>query len=109
MKNLVMTVAAAATLLFATQNINAQEQTGGEMAVAKTQVEAPIQKYTPIEVSELPVTVTDAVKEDKAGATVTEAWADAEKKTFKLTLEKEGAEAETAYINAAGEWIEPKE
>ncbi len=103
-----MTVAAAATMLFATENINAQEKTGGDIAAAKTQVEAPVQKYSPIEVSKLPVTVTDAIKEDKSGATVKEAWADAEKKTFKLSLEMDG-ETETAYINAAGEWIEPQE
>lgn len=103
-----MTVAAVATLLFATQEINAQETTK-DVAVASTQLQAPVEGYTKIEVSDLPVTVTTAVEEDKAGSKVTEAWVDAEKKIFKLTLTAEGAEPETAYINAAGEWIEPKE
>ena len=108
MKNLVMTVAAAATMLFAAQGVTAQETTG-ELAQATTQLQAPVDGYTKIEVSELPVTVTKAVEEDKEGAEITEAWVDSESKTFKLTLATEDAESETAYINAAGEWIEPKE
>ena len=107
MKNLVMTVAAAATMLFAAENVNAQE--GEEVAVTTTELQAPVEGYTKIDVADLPDTVTKAVAEDKEGAKVAEAWVDAENKTFKLTLEAEDAEPETAYINAAGEWIEPKE
>ncbi|MGO4913771.1 hypothetical protein [Leeuwenhoekiella sp. W20_SRS_FM14] len=109
MKKLVMTVAAATTMLFAAQNMTAQETTK-DVAMNETEAQAPVADgYEKIEVSELPVTVTDAIEADKAGAEVTEAWVDAEKKTFKLILVAEGAEAETAYINAAGEWVEPKE
>ena len=130
MKKLVMTVAAATTMLFAAQNMTAQETTqdvamnetevqapvqdGFEKIEAsalpdETEVQAPVEGFEQIEVSELPVTVTDAIEADKAGAEVTEAWVDNEKKTFKLILVAEGQEAETAYINAAGEWVEPKE
>ncbi|WP_073096246.1 hypothetical protein [Leeuwenhoekiella marinoflava] len=108
MKNLIMTVAAAATMFFAAEGVTAQETTG-EVAQATTELQAPVEGYTKIEVSDLPVTVTKAVEEDKTGADVTEAWVDSENKTYKLTLSTEGAEPETAYINAAGEWIEPKE
>lgn len=108
MKNLVMTVAAATTMLFAAQNINAQEKTG-EVAMNQMEAQVPVDGYEKIEISELPVTVTKAIEADKAGSEVTEAWVDAEKKTFKLTLTAEGEEAETAYINAAGEWVEPNE
>ena len=108
MKKLVMTVAAATTMLFAAQNMTAQE-TIHDVAMNETEVQAPVEGFEQIEVSELPVTVTDAIEADKAGAEVTEAWVDNEKKTFKLILVAEGQEAETAYINAAGEWVEPKE
>ncbi|MFI8377557.1 hypothetical protein [Leeuwenhoekiella sp. NPDC079379] len=108
MKKLVMTVAAATTMLFAAQNMTAQETTQ-DVAMNETEVQAPVEGFEQIEVSELPITVTDAIEADKAGSEVTEAWVDAEKKTFKLILVAEGAEAETAYINVAGEWVEPKE
>ena len=41
MKNLVMTVAAAATMLFAAENVNAQE--GEEVAVTTTELQAPVE------------------------------------------------------------------
>ena len=65
MKNLVMTVAAAATMLFAAENVNAQE--GEEVAVTTTELQAPVEGYTKIDVADLPDTVTKAVAEDKEG------------------------------------------
>ncbi|MFD2825988.1 hypothetical protein ACFSYG_05855 [Leeuwenhoekiella polynyae] len=105
MKNLVMTVAAAATMLFATENITAQE-TESEVAMTETEVQAPVQDgFEKIETSALPETVTNAVATDKAGSTVEEAYFNEELSVYKLMLKAEGAEAETAYINEEGKWV----
>eukprot|EP01013_Petalomonas_cantuscygni_P029446 TRINITY_DN546_c0_g1_i1.p1 TRINITY_DN546_c0_g1~~TRINITY_DN546_c0_g1_i1.p1 ORF type:complete len:109 (+),score=0.54 TRINITY_DN546_c0_g1_i1:391-717(+) len=105
MKNLVMTVAAAATMLFATQNITAQE-TESEVAMTETEVQAPVQDgFEKIETSALPETVTNAVATDKAGSTVEEAYFNEELSVYKLMLKAEGAEVETAYINEEGKWV----
>jgi len=106
MKNLVMTVAAAATMLFATQSIKAQETTE-DVAMMQTEVEAPVQDgFEKIETSALPETVTNAVATDKVGKTVGEAYYNEELKVYKVVLEAEGAEPETAYINEEGKWVE---
>ncbi|MEH6658865.1 hypothetical protein [Leeuwenhoekiella marinoflava] len=106
MKNLVMTVAAAATMLFATQNIAAQETESKEVAMTETEVQAPVQDgFEKIETSALPEAVTNAVATDKAGSTVSEAYFNEELSVYKLMLQAEGAEAETAYINEEGKWV----
>ena len=100
-----MTVAAAATMLFATQNITAQE-TESEVAMTETEVQAPVQDgFEKIETSALPETVTNAVATDKAGSTVEEAYFNEELSVYKLMLKAEGAEVETAYINEEGKWV----
>ncbi|RXG20632.1 hypothetical protein DSM02_2486 [Leeuwenhoekiella polynyae] len=100
-----MTVAAAATMLFATENITAQE-TESEVAMTETEVQAPVQDgFEKIETSALPETVTNAVATDKAGSTVEEAYFNEELSVYKLMLKAEGAEAETAYINEEGKWV----
>ncbi|RXG18205.1 hypothetical protein DSM03_101885 [Leeuwenhoekiella aestuarii] len=100
-----MTVAAAATMLFATQNITAQE-TESEVAMTETEVQAPVQDgFEKIETSALPETVTNAVATDKAGSKVEEAYFNEELSVYKLMLKAEGAEAETAYINEEGKWV----
>ena len=111
MKNLVMTVTAAATLLFAAQNTSAQE-TSEEVAMAKTEVQAPVQQqdgFVKIEASALPEAVTNAIKADKEGLALEEAFYNEELKVYKLMLKAEGAEAETAYISEAGKWVKVQE
>ncbi|MDP5045133.1 MAG: hypothetical protein NWQ06_09160 [Leeuwenhoekiella sp.] len=109
MKNLIMTVAAAATLLFASEKVNAQDTENKDIALNKTEVQAPVNDgFEKIEISELPKIVTDAVVVDKAGATVDEAFLNDELKVYKLTLVSEGQESETAYINEVGKWVEVK-
>ena len=108
MKNLIMTVAAAATLLFATEKVNAQTE-NKNIALNQTEVQAPVNDgFEKIEISELPKIVTDAVVVDKAGATINEAFLNAELKVYKLTLTNEDLESETAYINEVGKWVEVK-
>lgn len=105
MKNLVMTVAAATTMLFAAQNINAQE-TSKEVAMNNTEVQAPVQDgFEKIETSALPEVVTTAITKDKEGSTVTEAFMNEKLGVYKLMLQAEGKEIETAYINAEGKWV----
>lgn len=104
-----MTVAAAATLLFATQEVKAQETENKDVAMNQTEVQAPATDgFEKIEVSELPKIVTDAVIVDKKGATVSEAFLNEELQVYKLTLKVEGSEPETAYINEMGKWVEIK-
>ncbi|MFI8377559.1 hypothetical protein [Leeuwenhoekiella sp. NPDC079379] len=108
MKNLVMTVAAAATMIFAAQNMTAQE-TAEDVAMNQTEAQAPVQDgFEKIEASALPETVTTAVTADKAGSEVTEAFFNEELGVYKLMLQAEGTEAETAYINAEGKWVTVK-
>lgn len=106
MKSLVMTAAAAATMLFATQNINAQTASE-DVAMTKTEVQAPAQQdgFEKVETSALPEKVTAAVAADKAGATVDQAFYNEKLKVYKLMLQAEGAEMETAYINEEGKWV----
>ena len=105
MKKLVMTVAAATTMLFAAQNMTAQETTQ-DVAMNETEVQAPVQDgFEKIEASALPEVVTNAIEADKAGSTVTEAYVNEELGVYKLTLQAEGSEAETAFINAEGKWV----
>ena len=100
-----MTVAAAATLLFATQEIKAQETTG-EVAMNQTEAQAPAQDgFEKIETSALPEIITNAVATDKEGSTVTEAFMNEKIGVYKLMLQAEGQEPETAYINAEGKWV----
>ena len=108
MKNLIMTVAVAGTMLFATQAVTAQEETGTETTMEQT-TQSQDQDYKEITTDKLPAPVTKAVETDFAGATVSKAYIN-EKKEYKLVLETEaGAEPQTVYANAQGEWIEPKE
>ncbi|MFI8377560.1 hypothetical protein [Leeuwenhoekiella sp. NPDC079379] len=109
MKNLIMTVAAAATLLFASDKVNAQDTKNRDIAMNQTEVQAPVNDgFEKIEISNLPKIVTDAVAVDKAGASVSEAFLNEELKVYKLTLEIKGQEPEMAYINEVGRWVEIK-
>lgn len=108
MKKLIMSVAAATALLFATQTASAQEKTE-EVAMNKTEVQAPVQDgFEAVEVSALPETVLEAVAADKAGTKIAEAGFNADKELYKLELTAEGVEPETAYITADGTWVKPK-
>ena len=107
-----MTVAAAATILFATQEVKAQETENKDIAINQTEVQAPIADgFEKVEISKLPKIITDAVKVDKEGATLTEAFLNEELNVYKLMLKAEGEEPalmETAYINEQGKWVELK-
>ncbi|WP_405330415.1 hypothetical protein [Leeuwenhoekiella sp. LLG6367-2.1] len=109
MKNLIMTVAAAATLLFSTQCATAQETENTDVAVNSTEVQAPIQDgFEKVETSTLPKIITDAVLVDKAGAQVSEAYINEDLKVYKLELQIEGQDPQTAFINEVGRWVEIK-
>tara|TARA_R110002020_G_scaffold191261_1_gene391079 strand:- start:476 stop:808 length:333 start_codon:yes stop_codon:yes gene_type:complete len=109
MKNLVMTIAVATTMLFATQGISAQEDTDSAMMTKDNSEIVAQDTYNEIDTATLPEAVTAAVETDYAGASITEAYKN-ENDIYKLVLETEaGAEAETVYANAKGEWVEPDE
>ncbi|WP_299781655.1 hypothetical protein [uncultured Formosa sp.] len=60
-------------------------------------------EYTQIEVTALPIAITEAVSNDYPGATIAKAYVN-EAKTYKLILTKEGAMA-TVYADETGQWI----
>lgn len=104
MKKFGVLVAAAALTL--TTQITAQDT--AEATAEITSVASAVQEdYTPLEIGELPETVATAVATDFAGATIAEAYKDAEE-NYKLVLVV-GEESKTVYANAAGEWIESNE
>ena len=123
MKKFIMTIAGAAAFLFATQ-VTAQEKS--DMAVeSNTEVKAPVETesqveatveaeaqdqkvFQPIETSELPDAVQEAVAVDFEGSAISEAYLNADKKIFKLVLQAEGTEDKTVFANAEGEWVKPK-
>ena len=108
MKNLVMTVAAAATMIFATQGVNAQTDTAmNTTATTQTMIKS---EYEQVEVEALPETVTQAVATDYAGATISEAYIDEKDEKYKLVLKtEEGDEAHKVFISKEGEWLKADE
>jgi len=104
MKKLGVLVAAAALTL--TTQITAQD-TAEVSAEVTTVASATQEDYAPLEIGELPEAVATAVATDFAGATIAEAYKDAEE-NYKLVLVV-GEESKTVYANAAGEWIESNE
>lgn len=84
--------------------VTAQEETA-EVQIDETVVEAVVQDFQEISVSDLPGAVTAAVAEDYPTATINKAYKNASDQ-YKLDLSLEDGTAGTVYADAEGNWIE---
>ena len=110
MKKICLTAVAASAMLFASQNVSAQE-----VAVKEdVKVEATAQQtadFRKIEITEVPSEVQQALERDYEGAVISEAYVkekEGEKK-FKLVVKTADGLDQELYADAEGNWIEKEE
>ena len=94
----------ATVLSFVGFAATAQEETA-EAQIDETVVEATVQDFEEISVSDLPEAVTAAVAKDYPTATVNKAYKNASEQ-YKLELSLEDGTSGTLYADAEGNWIE---
>lgn len=106
MKKTLLTLVAAAAMIFSVQTATAQV-TGEERAAMEQEAQQQ-DDFELIEVQDLPNEVNQAVERDFQGATVSEAYVkekDGEKK-YRVVLTTEQGQTRELYADAQGNWID---